>query len=171
MDQDITDWDEIVSPAPNKFGKMLRVILELEEVPEDFEPDLPQETRRYQYTFPFISNLDNCVLNRCFFTTECGKMGLGPFSAKGGDVVAMIFGGPLCLVLRPRGPQYKLVGDAYVQGVMKGELAKDYEEGNIEAKELAILIVSSMRYAAEVMNLTIFHTVPVQFQIQYTEFY
>lgn len=50
-------------------------------------------------------------------------MGLGCFGARPGDVVVVLFGGPLCFVLRPceGETEYKLVGDAYVHGAMRGD--------------------------------------------------
>jgi hypothetical protein len=75
----------------------------------------------------FVRNLERCLLNRSFFTTACGRMGIGPYRSKHGDVVAVLYGGDFCFVLRRRGNQYELVGDAYTHGIMKGEL---FEGGN-----------------------------------------
>ena len=44
-----------------------------------------------------------------------------------GDVAVVLFGAPLCLILRPVGHRYQLVGDAYVHGIMHGELVEGLE--------------------------------------------
>jgi hypothetical protein len=44
-------------------------------------------------------------------------MGVGPCSTRAGDETVLLFGSPLCFVLRPDDDGYKFVGDAYIQGV------------------------------------------------------
>lgn len=78
-------------------------------------------------------------MNRCFFTTDSGRVGLGPCYAKPGDVVVVLFGGPFCFVLRPKGPHYQLIGDAYVHGVMAGECVQEYvNDKTLEAEEFSL---------------------------------
>jgi hypothetical protein len=66
--------------------------------------------------------IEQAVTNRCFFRTSSGRMGLGPLHSKPGDVVAALFGAARFVMLRPKEAYYELVGDAYVQGGMFGEL-------------------------------------------------
>ena len=58
------------------------------------------------------------------FATKKGLYGIGPQLVEPGDVVAVPEGFTIPFVLRPNGEagQYKLVGAAYVQGVMRGEV-------------------------------------------------
>jgi hypothetical protein len=49
-------------------------------------------------------------------------MGVGPYRSQLGDVVVILYGADRPLLLRPKGEQYELIGDAYVHGVSRGEL-------------------------------------------------
>lgn len=69
-----------------------------------------------------------CLSRRCFFMTECGKMGIGPYDTQIGDSAVILYGGNSCFILRPTGIRYTLQGDAYVHGIMDGELVKDLGE-------------------------------------------
>jgi hypothetical protein len=62
-------------------------------------------------------------------------MGLIPAHAQEGDVVAVLTGGHVPIILRPRDGYYTVVGDAYVQGIMDGE-AMPASEGELEYIEL-----------------------------------
>ncbi len=42
-----------------------------------------------------------------------------------GDVVAVLTGGSVPIVLRPKAESYAVVGDAYIQGVMDCDALKD----------------------------------------------
>ncbi|KAJ4296624.1 hypothetical protein N0V90_006672 [Kalmusia sp. IMI 367209] len=57
------------------------------------------------------------------FITKEGYLGLGPKDMRDGDVVVVVFGAEVPLVLRkaPEGG-YELVGEAYVNGIMDGEV-------------------------------------------------
>ncbi len=77
------------------------------------------------------------VLRRNFFITEKGYFGLGPLGCTHGDKVAILLGGRVPYVLPPAGESsskervsddrqaYFVRGDAYVHGMMQGELFKD----------------------------------------------
>ncbi|KAF5022038.1 hypothetical protein F66182_5921 [Fusarium sp. NRRL 66182] len=63
---------------------------------------------------------------RCLFRTEQGHLGLGPRTARVGDQVGILQGAEVPHVFRraPKGSEddLSLVGDAYVYGIMYGEL-------------------------------------------------
>jgi hypothetical protein len=122
MDQDIFDFDNPIFPAPPEFEKQYAVLVEGYPLPKDFEPELPEEKRPLKFFERYCRCFDECTTNRCFFVTDSMHMGLGPFLTEAGDVVAVLAGGDFCLVLRPKGDYFELVGEAYVHGVMRGEL-------------------------------------------------
>jgi hypothetical protein len=65
--------------------------------------------------------LSRNVERRAFITSK-GIMGIGPAILQEGDVVAIFCGTDVPLLLRPcDGGVYKLVGEAYVDGIMDGE--------------------------------------------------
>lgn len=73
-----------------------------------------------------------CSMNRSFFTTKRGLMGLGPNALLADDVVCVFLGGIVPFVLRPGQGRYQLVGDAYVHGLMDGEALGHWEAGQLE---------------------------------------
>ncbi|KAL0936051.1 heterokaryon incompatibility protein [Colletotrichum truncatum] len=66
----------------------------------------------------------NYGTNRRFFVTKDGYWGLGPPLMQPGDVCAVLMGGDVPFILRPTGEEgkFKLVGQAYIYGVMYGEI-------------------------------------------------
>ena len=72
-------------------------------------------------------------MGRRFFTTTKGFMGLAPDIAEVGDKVCLIAGCCTPFIIRPEGPNYALVGESYVHGVMDGELMSDitFEDINL----------------------------------------
>jgi hypothetical protein len=61
------------------------------------------------------------VGRRPFITSE-GYVGIGPAKLQAEDVVVIICGTEVPLLLRPCGGVYELIGEAYVDGIMDGEL-------------------------------------------------
>lgn len=55
------------------------------------------------------------AINRRFFITATGMMGMGPPATKPEDLVCMLFGSEAPFVLRPVGHSFELIGDAYVR--------------------------------------------------------
>jgi hypothetical protein len=68
-------------------------------------------------------------MGRKLFSTQRGMLGLGPRILKKGDLCCILFGAPVPFILRRDGEQYRLVGEAYVHGVMKGEAIVDWMIG------------------------------------------
>ncbi|KAM5370580.1 hypothetical protein ACJZ2D_008406 [Fusarium nematophilum] len=138
MDSDLSDLDDPVTPAPERFKEKFQVVMCDGELPADYQPDLPPEARRAHYWngAKLLSNLMDSTQNRCFFRMACGKMGLGPYDSREGDVVAAVFGAERFFVLRPVVPAgYEVVGDAYVRGGMEGEFLEAYLNGDESAVE------------------------------------
>lgn len=75
-------------------------------------------------------------LGRKPFLTESGYVGIGPGGMKKGDVVSVFLGAELPYVLRRAGDVggWFLVGDAYVHGVMDGEIVE--KGSSLETYEL-----------------------------------
>ena len=72
----------------------------------------------------------NCAVSRCagrsFIQTRDGRLGLAPKGTKMGDYVCLFLGGDVPFVLRPmKYGTYSFVGEAYIHGIMEGELSSD----------------------------------------------
>jgi hypothetical protein len=63
-----------------------------------------------------------------FFTTEKNRLGTGPECLKDGDLVALLAGNGDPMVLREDMGAYKVVGVAFLEGVMDGESWRDHGE-------------------------------------------
>ncbi|KAI8629772.1 HET-domain-containing protein [Xylariaceae sp. FL1651] len=84
---------------------------------------------------------DKCQ-NRRFFTGSGGHIGLVPRCARPGDRATILLGSSVPLVLRPvrggaeggehRSMAFQFLGDAYVNGVMKGEYVSSAREADYE---------------------------------------
>jgi hypothetical protein len=71
------------------------------------------------------------------FLAEGGFVGLCPMEAKAGDIVAVLLGGNVPFVLRKRGEGgYEVVGEAYVHGIMDGEVLEDNFKEDLETFHL-----------------------------------
>ncbi|KAF4442969.1 HET-domain-containing protein [Fusarium austroafricanum] len=139
METDTTNRDVPISPAPDHFRQLFQVYLNIDPVSEDFEPNLPLETRFERYVSPYAVSLDNAMYpHRCFFVTDNLRVGLGPFCGKEGDEVVSIFGSPLCFVLRPEGKGYRMIGDAYVQGVGPNRRPRDQDGSELPEEDFMI---------------------------------
>lgn len=78
------------------------------------DPDKPDPTRYTSALTP--------LFNRRLFITSSGHLGLGPAGMMSGDVVTVLFGGKVPFVLRNVTPdKWRLMGECYVEGFMRGE--------------------------------------------------
>lgn len=59
--------------------------------------------------------------SRRLITTASGNVGLGGNVCKNGDLICIIFGCSTPIILRGDGNTFKLVGEAYIHGIMNGE--------------------------------------------------
>lgn len=77
----------------------------------------PDDQRR------FSSQAKCFCLDRKFFLTADGHFGLGPPCMQTQDTIAVLFGGDVPFILRPTdsGTSYKLIGECYLHGFMRGE--------------------------------------------------
>jgi hypothetical protein len=71
--------------------------------------------------------------NRAFFCTEQGHIGLGPWIMENGDECWLPLGSTVPFVLRPIDEgRYKVLGQAYVNGMMEGEAVEGLGEEDFE---------------------------------------
>ncbi|RMJ18515.1 hypothetical protein CDV36_001777 [Fusarium kuroshium] len=62
-----------------------------------------------------------CLKGRTLFKTANGRLGMARTNVKEGDIVTVIWSVPAPIILRAQGSQHRFLGDAYVEGIMKGE--------------------------------------------------
>lgn len=90
---------------------------------EEFDENLPpQITADYE---DFSESFGAAYVGRRLFRTQGGYLGIGPQSLRENDQVWVLAGAAVPIVLRPLGKQkWQLVGEAYVHGIMNGEVVK-----------------------------------------------
>ena len=61
------------------------------------------------------------IRNQKMFRTANGRIGMAPWPAEPGDVIWMFMGLRIPLIIRPFSDGSRLIGQAYIEGVMYGE--------------------------------------------------
>lgn len=79
--------------------------------------------------------------NRSLVRTRRGYLGTAPNDVKEGDAVCVFMGAAVPFVLRARSGSdagYVLIGDAYIHGIMDGELVSDWEDAKKQLRDFDI---------------------------------
>ncbi|RDW59215.1 hypothetical protein BP5796_12139 [Coleophoma crateriformis] len=92
----------------------------------------------------------NACVNRKFFRTSGGYMGLGPQAMRAGDILVVFFGAGVPFVLRrvaelkpddgkmKDGSSWRLVGQAYIHGLMDGEGVTMWKAGELSETKFVL---------------------------------
>jgi hypothetical protein len=80
---------------------------------------------------------DTCMKRRFFCTSE-GFYGLTAPNIKEGDKICIFFGCKTPSVVRREGGSYILLGDAYVEGLMRGEAVAAWKAGKLRSKVFSL---------------------------------
>ncbi|KAL9943215.1 hypothetical protein D7B24_002947 [Verticillium nonalfalfae] len=125
-------FDSLYNPPMESYPdhdvsiESLKLVLEQQE-------DSKRTSSSYDYsTLVYVTQLIATCKGRSFFTTQEGYIGLGPKYTKPGDKVYVVLGCDVPLILRdrhsggdranlPGEPEFEVVGDSYVHGLMSGE--------------------------------------------------
>ncbi|MCJ1456892.1 hypothetical protein MMC28_007258 [Mycoblastus sanguinarius] len=101
--------------------KYIRLTVNMEQHEVKRELDVFRE-KAYEFEDPFKA----LGSYRRMFRTVSGHLGLGPQAMQAGDTVCLISGAPIPFVIRKspfsKANRYTLVGEAYVHGIMHGEV-------------------------------------------------
>ena len=79
-------------------------------------------------TYSYQTCMGYNQMARPILSRDHGFVGLGPSHTMPGDIIVVLFGGSTPFILRPRASVeagYLLIGEAYVYGIMDGELIND----------------------------------------------
>jgi hypothetical protein len=148
----ISEWEEMLnrhisegatSPYPERatwteaFWRALLGDMIMEEFPVRRATEADRKKynafRQTESQNDIYLSLRDMVVNQSFFITSNGYLGLGPPTIQEGDEVWVLFGGQVPFILRPktvegvssgnvRDIEHEFVGDAYVHGIMNGEV-------------------------------------------------
>lgn len=79
----------------------------------------------------FSAAADRASHNRRLIVTSKGYIGLGPSALREGDQVCVLFGGIVPFTLRQEDGVYRMIGECYVHGLMRGEAIKEMRDGKL----------------------------------------
>ncbi|KAE9373140.1 HET-domain-containing protein [Stipitochalara longipes BDJ] len=106
-------------------------------------PDAPnrlawplEEYAKTSSTHGFLDFAATIVKIRSFVITKRGYVGTGPHRIERGDLVCVLLGCPVPLIIRKQGSNFIVVGEAYIYGMMHGEMIDELESGRFELETL-----------------------------------
>ncbi|KAF2844336.1 hypothetical protein T440DRAFT_473471 [Plenodomus tracheiphilus IPT5] len=82
---------------------------------------MPRSSRQRADSGRFHEAFVRACVDRRFFVTQNGLMGIGPDAMKEGDTIAILFGGRVPYLLKAVSRRYKVVGECYISELMDGE--------------------------------------------------
>lgn len=87
----------------------------------------------------FHRRLQSTVRNRRFIVTRKGYVGIANDDVARGDKVCLLDGGRMPVVLRSGADGFRFLGEAYVQGMMQGEIWPCADAPGVEARRFCIV--------------------------------
>lgn len=88
--------------------------------------EITEKVKNFKWRMGFaVLAMSLVCKGRRFFTSRKGFMGLAPDIAEVGDKISLVSGCCTPLILIHDGPNFSLVGESYVHGVMDGRLISD----------------------------------------------
>ena len=78
------------------------------------------------------------IIGRKLFVTKKGFLGLGPPNCVEDDTVAILLGAEVPFILRSLEEHFQLVGEAYVLGIMLGEVMDQLKRGDINTSSITL---------------------------------
>ncbi|KAI1417224.1 HET-domain-containing protein [Hypoxylon sp. FL1857] len=109
----------------------------LEHVVEGSSDAIPPIDLRYGQS-SFNDRVRADAMNRIFYSTKNGYVGLGPSDAQEGDQVVVLLGNALPIILRKEEDHYVVVGETYTHGIMNGEIAASLGSGSLIVEDFDI---------------------------------
>ncbi|KAH8742513.1 heterokaryon incompatibility protein-domain-containing protein [Diaporthe sp. PMI_573] len=107
-----------------------------------FEDEMPVDASEYDYSEVY-SCFVRTLNKRTFMATANGQFGWATNNIYGaeseqvrqGDLIAVLFGCSAPLLIRPAGPYYHVLGEAYIQGLMDGEVLGLLRAGKVQRQQ------------------------------------
>jgi hypothetical protein len=111
--------------APTEFATYFRDFVSVNigglEQAYDLYPNEPEAELKARVK-TFVESFGLWCIDRRLFCSKAGRFGWGRDQTRSGDVISVFDGGAVPSILRPDGSgHFKIVGDAYVHGIMDGE--------------------------------------------------
>ena len=102
--------------------------LQMEEMSKKIEPG-SEDNKLFQKAWSYEAAMQEVHKGRRICATKGGYFGIAPYDTEKEDVLVIFEGFAMPFVLRQKGEEYVLIGDAYVHGMMDGELICKVKKG------------------------------------------
>jgi hypothetical protein len=119
---ELKQWDTQIQELAAQLGKAFDLGL--------FHPNTPISPQEYK-AYNELS-IRSVIKGRSFCLTESGRICNAMNQPEKGDLVAAFEGADRLFILRPVGEKYRLVGDAYVDGLMEGEAYEGLDSDDVD---------------------------------------
>lgn len=129
-----TEWELALEFGELNFGEVLGRFSDPQNSDSDEEDmlfllrvqEMMEKLKNLKWRNGFaVAAMSLACKGRRFYKSHKGFMGLAPDIAQEGDKICLILGCCTPLIIRGGGPNFSLVGESYVHGVMDGELMSD----------------------------------------------
>jgi hypothetical protein len=77
--------------------------------------------------------------NRRLFRYPQGYIGVADSRSRHTDIIAVLFGALVPLILKRIGEHYKVVGDSYLHGFIRGEVIQMMKDDKVEVETFSII--------------------------------
>lgn len=126
----IGDQGRHIYPAPEQYGTHFESYLAHASARKAGYPDVPTSDENHNVSrdansLLYQASLGYVASHKKFFTTNKCAIGLGPQSMRPGDVICILSGGRVPFIVRAEGSEFRLIGEAYVHGLMEGQAVKN----------------------------------------------
>lgn len=91
-----------------------------------------------QHVWDAVQIMQKNLCCRKLTTTRDGRIGIVPTGAEQGDIICILLGCSTPLLVRPFDGRYKLIGECYVHGIMKGECIDQLEHGKYKLEDIML---------------------------------
>jgi Heterokaryon incompatibility protein (HET) len=141
----VTGYNNPLAVRPTEHQKRFKAYLQAIRHaldPTNVENALTSENQSRKAS-SYAMNTRRCS-NRRLAVTEDGRFALVPQFAQMGDVCCVFLGMVTPFILRPTARQnddryYHLVGEAYIHGIMRGELVDKLDRGDIKSESITLV--------------------------------
>jgi hypothetical protein len=119
---ELKQWDTQIQELAAQLSKVIEL--------NSYHPGRPV-THKERRAYEDMSKRE-LMHGRSLSVTENGRVCSAMHQAKEGDLVAAFEGADRLFILRPAGERYRLVGDAYVDGLMEGEAYEGLDPDEVD---------------------------------------
>lgn len=123
----------------DEYGRLREYLNRTGRMPPERYQSSPDEllNENHVSVMTFCDDVYYACRNRRFFTTDTGRIGLGPQTMKCGDQATVLYGSNIPYILRCEAARCAMIGECYVNGFMYGEAVEERRaEGKVGVEDI-----------------------------------